>query len=140
MNTPVYLVACVAQKLPNAAPAADLYQSDWFRKARAYVELQGAPWFILSALHGVVAPDEVIAPYDHTLLVQTARERRLWGELVTTQLAARIGATCPIVFLAGRLYREPLAAWAGDRAAVPMQGLGIGQQKAWLARAVARAA
>jgi len=36
------------------------------------------------------------------------------------------------MFVAGRLYRDPLSAWAGDRAIVPMRGLGIGQQKAWL--------
>lgn len=37
------------------------------------------------------------------------------------------------MFLAGRLYHEPLLAFVGERAAVPMLGMGIGQQKAWLA-------
>ena len=59
----------------------------------------------------------------------------MWGEKTVRQLRRAIGPRYagPIVFLAGRLYREPLLAFAGERAAVPMLGMGIGQQKAWLA-------
>jgi len=133
--TPVYLVACVSQKLDRRARAADLYRSDWFRKARTYVEEAGAPWYVLSAAHGLVPPSKRLNPYDVTLRDLSAAERRLWGEKTVSQLRRAIGARHPgpIVFLAGRLYREPLLAFAGDRAAIPMQGMGIGQQKAWLA-------
>ena len=131
-TAPVFLVACVGQKGEAAAPAADLYTSDWFRKARAYVESQGGTWFILSALHGLVDPGQVIEPYNVTLNNMPAGERRAWGARLAEQLAARIPADQPVVFLAGRNYRDPLASWAGDRATVPMQGLGIGEQKAWL--------
>ena len=31
MTQPVYLVACVSQKLDRRARAAELYRSDWFR-------------------------------------------------------------------------------------------------------------
>lgn len=65
--SPVFLVACVAAKLDRPAPARDLYASPWFQKARAYVERQGGAWFILSAKHGLIAPETVIAPYDETL-------------------------------------------------------------------------
>lgn len=133
MIRPVHLVACVGQKGDRPAPARDLYRSDWFRKARAYVTLQGGRWFILSALHGVVRPTQRIAPYDLTLGCMSAADRRAWGERVSEQLAAVIGPHTPVVILAGRFYRAPIAAWAGDRATVPMQGLGIGEQKAWLA-------
>lgn len=134
MARPVHLVACVAEKRPRAARARDLYQSDWFRKARGYVETQGGRWFILSALHGALQPGRVIEPYDVTLATMTAEERRAWGERVAAQLAGQIGPHTPVVILAGRLYRDPLARWAGSRATVPMQGMGIGQQKAWLAQ------
>lgn len=134
MARPVHLVACVAEKRPRAARARDLYQSDWFRKARAYVETQGGRWFILSALHGALQPGRVIDPYNVTLATMTAEERRAWGERVAAQLAGQIGLHTPVVMLAGRLYRDPLARWAGSRATVPMQGMGIGQQKAWLAQ------
>jgi hypothetical protein len=42
--------------------------------------------------------------------------------------------------LAGQLYAEPLGEWLrawGVAVERPLQGLGIGQQRAWLARAVA---
>lgn len=136
---PVYLVACVSQKLDRRAKAADLYRSDWFRKARAYVEDLGAPWFVLSAAHGLVRPDRRLDPYDVTLRALTAAERRLWGEKTVAQLRRAIGPRHPgpIVFLAGRHYREPLLGFAGDRATIPMAGMGIGQQKAWLAAQLA---
>lgn len=129
------LVACVTQKLDHPAPARDLYRSDWFRKARAYVEATGAPWYILSAAHGLVAPDHVLEPYDATLRAFSALQRRLWGENTARQLASldAVDPAASIVFLAGRLYREPLLDVAADRAVIPMAGLGIGHQKAWLA-------
>ncbi|MBB6193112.1 hypothetical protein FHS51_003368 [Sphingobium wenxiniae] len=133
MTRPVHLVACVAEKRPRATRARDLYQSDWFRKARAYVDTQGGRWFILSALHGALSPGRIIEPYNVSLATMTAADRRAWGERVAAQLAEQIGPRTPVVFLAGRLYRDPLADWAGSRASVPMRGLGIGQQKAWLA-------
>lgn len=136
MTRPVHLVACVGQKLDHPARADHLYQSDWFRKARTYVAMQGGRWFILSALHGLVAPSRVIEPYNVTLANMTAQERRAWGVRVSVQLAEQIGARTPVVILAGRLYRDPLTQWAGTRATVPMEGLGIGQQKAWLGREI----
>lgn len=131
----MYLIAGVSQKLDRRARAADLYRSDWFRKTRTYVEETGERWFILSAAHGLVKPSQRVAPYDASLRDLTAAERRLWGEKTTRQLRRAIGPrhAGPIIFLAGRLYREPLLAFAGNRATIPMLGMGIGQQKAWLA-------
>ncbi|MET3762133.1 DUF6884 domain-containing protein [Sphingomonas sp. UYEF23] len=136
---PICLIACVSKKLDWRAPAADLYRSDWFRKARTYVEETGARWYVRSAAHGLVEPTKRLAPYDATLCDLTAAERRLWGEKTVCQLRRAIGPRYagPIVFLAGRLYREPLLAFAGERAVVPMLGMGIGQQKAWLAAQIA---
>ena len=137
--TPVYLVACVSQKLDRRARAADLYRSDWFRKARTLVEETGSPWYVLSAAHGLVAPSKRLDPYNVTLRDLSAAERRLWGAKTISQLRRAIGARYPgpIIFLAGRLYREPLLAFARDRAVIPMEGMGIGQQKAWLAQQIA---
>lgn len=133
--TALYLVACVGQKRDDPAPARDLYRSDWFLKARAYVEATGQPWYILSAAHGLVAPDRRLAPYDIALRDLPAADRRTWGARTARQLARRLDGRRAetIVFLAGRLYRDPLLTIAGERAMVPMAGMGIGQQKAWLA-------
>lgn len=76
----IYLIACVSKKLDWRAPPADLYRSDWFRRARTYVGETGARWYVLSAEHGLVEPTKRLAPYDATLRDLTAAERRLWGE------------------------------------------------------------
>jgi len=136
--TDIHLVACARQKRATAAMAADLYTSDLFAKARAYVEAVGGPWFILSARHGLLHPLQWVAPYDMTLADLSVAERRAWGARVAAQLDAAIGrADGGIVLLAGRLYRQPLEPWIGERARVPMVGLGIGRQKAWLAAQLA---
>jgi len=129
---PLHLVACVSQKVDRPAPAAQLYRSDWFNKARAYVEARRVPWLILSAEHGLLDPGQVVAPYDRTLLDMTRAERAAWAAMVRQQLTDRLGAPCPLTFLAGRLYRDGVTSWA-THAAVPMAGLGIGSQKGWLA-------
>lgn len=137
-DQPVYLVSCVSLKANSARPAAELYQSDWFRKARAYVEATGCRWFILSAEHGLLHPSDRIDHYDTTLAAMGAHGRRQWGNRVATQLEIVLGRkfTGDIVFLAGKHYRTPLLDYAGHRARVPMEGLGIGQKKSWLASQV----
>ena len=72
----VYLISCVSVKRASPAAARDLYISPWFKKARHYVERKGCPWFILSAEHGLVRPNEMIAPYTKTLNAMPINERR----------------------------------------------------------------
>jgi len=131
---PVYLVACVAAKLDHAAEARDLYISPWFRKARAYVERSGSPWLILSAKLGLIAPGAIIEPYDATLSAMGAPARRLWGARVLDELARVVDVASPLIVLAGRSYRDPLWPSIAHRATAPMEGLGIGEQLAWLSR------
>lgn len=125
--TVLHLVSCVSVKLARPAPARDLYCSPWFRLVRAVVEHE--PWAILSARHGLVWPQTVIEPYDETLRRKTSGERRAW--------AARVLAAVPnadrYVMWAGRIYAEHLA--RALRAELPLRGLGIGQQLAYLKRA-----
>lgn len=139
--TTIILVSCVARKQDRPAPAADLYISPWFGKARRYAETSGARWFILSAKCGLLAPDQVIEPYDQTLLKMPRPDRLRWASRVLGDLRRQ---TKPhrdeIVLLAGARYREylvPMLLWSGYRVAQPLSHLGIGQQLAWFDRAVA---
>lgn len=136
----IHLVSCTKSKLGAPAPARDLYTaSDWFRRARAYVEAHGDDWYILSAEHGLLHPDTVIAPYETSLLAMDDRSRLNWATRVNHQLMREALHRDHIrfVILAGHTYRERLEPWlnGGDegRATVPMRGLGMGEQKAWLA-------
>lgn len=133
----LHLVACVKVKRPVPAAARDLYCSDWFAKARRYVEQRTDRWYILSAKYGLVHPEEVIAPYELTLNKMRASDRRAWGSRVLQQLhALEYPTDAPVVILAGKNYRQPLAPWIGQRGVVPMAGLGFGHQKSFLDRPV----
>jgi hypothetical protein len=134
----VYLVSCVAQKRTSATRAKDLYVSEWFRRARDYVEASGDPWFILSAKCGLVSPDDVLGPYEQTLNTMGVRERRAWADRVQLQMDQRLPESDRIVLLAGQRYREYLMDYLRRRTLtieVPLEGLRIGEQLSWFARA-----
>ena len=138
-STALCLVSCVAKKLPCSAPAKDLYVSPLFRKARGLVEARGWPWLILSAKHGVVAPEQVIEPYEQTLNAMGSVERRDWAARCLDALGPHLVGLRAVVFLAGVKYREFLAPALRDRGIkvhVPMADLPIGKQLAWLDRAI----
>lgn len=140
---PFVLIGCGAQKLDQAAPAQDLYQGDLFRKARAYAETIGADWRILSALHGILHPSDLVEPYDVCLDKLRSDQVKDWGHRVGCHLHRMLlGDKRPITVLAGQSYRTPIFSsvqgqlYAGQVVA-PLAGLGIGQQKAWLMQATA---
>jgi hypothetical protein len=98
----ICLVSCVGAKRAAPSPAADLYQSDWFIRARAYAETVGSCWYILSAKHGLVHPDQVIGPYEQTLNTMGVSERRNWACLVREQMDKQMPDATHIVVLAGQ--------------------------------------
>lgn len=124
----IVLVACCGKKLPYAAPARDLYQSELFKKSRRYAEQNGDQWLILSALHGVVHPDATVEPYDVTLNDMGADARKQWSAKVADQLADY--RNDQLTVLAGFAY----CGWVTkfNNVTRPMEGLGIGQQLAYL--------
>ena len=131
----VHFVSCVSKKRAVPSPARELYQSPWFRKARAYVEAQGGPWFILSAEHGLLRPEQVVGPYERTLNRMGVAARRAWAARVLEQWDGWGIGPVHAVFLAGVRYREFLVPGVETRRGtveVPMEGLGIGRQLAWL--------
>ena len=130
-----YLVSCVSQKLNHPAPARDLYCSRWFLLARDYIRNRAGRWFILSAKYGLLDPDRVIEPYEVTLVCMEAKERLKWAQSVISQLAVVLEPHEPVVILAGNHYREHLVPWLSSRGhlvKVPMGGLPIGKQLAWM--------
>jgi len=64
-STEVTLIQCTDSKRDTAAKARDLYdESRYFRKMRSWAKARGDPWYILSAKHGLVHPDDRLQPYD----------------------------------------------------------------------------
>lgn len=123
---PFNLVACCSKKLRHAAPAKDLYCSQWFRLVRAVIEKRGEPWAILSAKHGLVFPEQVIEPYNETLHTKSRAERQQWANNVH----GLIPYTGIYVIWGGELYIETLAPLLYARLPLRQFGrqLGIGQQ------------
>jgi hypothetical protein len=71
--------------------AKDLYSSPLFGFERAFAERVGVPWFILSAEHGLVLPDERIAPYSLYLPRTPRTYREAWGKRVVARTRAPYG-------------------------------------------------
>lgn len=136
---PITLIACVKGKAPHPCAAREMYQSTWFKKAKAYAEgFYPQRWYILSAQYGLLHPDTPIEPYELTLNAMSAKDRSQWSLKVKGQITETI-PPCKLVFLAGKRYREHLCLWLpiqGYEVEVPMQGLAIGFQQQWLGQQV----
>lgn len=133
----VALVSCVSAKKDQAAAAGDIYTSAWFKKAKRYAVANSNRWYILSAKHGLLAPHEVIEPYEKTLNKMGAQARQEWSERVGAQLQSVLKPGDTALFLAGARYREGLERELirnGVNLVVPMAGMRIGEQLAWLTR------
>jgi len=132
----VILIGCVRTKRATACPAAELFASPLFEGRRRHAVGTGLPWYILSAKFGLLAPEDVIGPYDVYLADQSPAYRKAWGELVTAQLEQRHPdlRDRAVEVHAGAAYVEPLRAPLGARGAeltTPLEHLRQGEQLAW---------
>ncbi len=134
MSRRIGLVGCVKKKKGLAAPARDLYISTLFRGRRSYVEQSCSEWWILSAEHGLVSPDQVLAPYDVTLKDLGSPERRYWSRrvLVDLKLQASPVSGDVVEIHAGSEYRDFGLVQGLQRLGclveIPTQGLRFGHQ------------
>jgi hypothetical protein len=134
----VVLIGCVKSKLARAAPARDLYTSALFTRRRRYAEATGLPWFVVSSRWGLVAPDEVVSPYDVYLGDRSAAYRRTWAEFVTAQLSDLGSLTGTVVEIhAGDYYvnaLRPALEHAGAVVVDAVDAASMGETLAWYDR------
>lgn len=130
----IALVSCVSKKKLGIHKAKDLYISDWFKKARVYVENNNYDkWCILSAKYYLVDPEQELPYYELYLPKQSKEYKQEWANKVMGQLSAI--SSCDIDIFAGMEYRKYLVLLLearGFKVNIPMQGLGIGSQLKWL--------
>lgn len=127
----VVLIGCTKEKLDREAPARELYQGRLFTASVAYAEAIGARWFVLSALHGLVDPDQLIAPYDVTLVGANKPDLMTWAAMVSDQLGERLPDVKRFTVLAGAEYLKGLERFpAGRTFDAPLAGLGVGERYA----------
>lgn len=152
-------VGCGAAKKTSTVPARELYTSNYFGLKREYAETVGDSWAVLSALYGMVEPDEPTIPYDVTIGdYPLDNEQRVehatigeWAGAVLADVEQRLhgrdgdrGAPGRVVILAGRSYVEPLrdeldrlAAECGAEMVYPFDDTsGIGEQMGWLSERI----
>lgn len=99
------------------------------------MEATEAEWYILSAEHGLLSPEDTVEPYNKTLNTLPREERRRWGEQVCADLSQHLNRGDTVVFLAGAKYREfltPFLTGAGMTVEIPLEGKRIGEQLSWL--------
>jgi hypothetical protein len=129
------LVSCVKKKLGVAAPAQDLYVSTLFKKSCRWAEENCDEWYVLSANYGLVLPAQVIRPYELTLKLFGAEDRKQWARGVWKKMHERrlLRPGIKIVWLAGRDYKDELSDLLKSYPqADPMQGLRMGERLKWL--------
>jgi hypothetical protein len=86
----VVLVGSSGATGEGAEAAGRLFRSDGFARAREHAVHSRLPWFVLSAKHGLLDPDDVISPFEVQIDDQSAAYRSAWGEWVVAQLADRV--------------------------------------------------
>src|SRR3712207_1305478 len=110
------------------APGAvgGLFLSDGFARAREHAVHSRLPWFVLSAKHGLLDPDDVVSPFGMQIDDQPAAYRSAWGEWVVAQLADRVQLDGVVVEVHGGVdfaqpLRQPLAR-RGAALEIPLPG------------------
>lgn len=132
------LVSCSKSQIGRPAAARDLYDSALFRRSRAHAEASGCPWFILSAEHGLVGPEEWLAPYERYLPDTPRSFRDAWGHWVVERLDLLLGGLSGRVIEvhAGAAYVEPIRDRLRAKGCVLtlfLEGLTLGARQHWYA-------
>ena len=131
----VGLVSCVSKKKKGKHRAEDLYTSPLFIWSRAYVKRYYDKYFILSAKHYLVKPDQEIEFYNETLIGKTAIAKKAWAEETFRQILKAIKPDQTTLFIhVGMTYRKylvPLLQAVGYKIEIPLAGLRIGEQLSW---------
>lgn len=117
--------------------------SPLFQKAYSYCKDHYDKVYILSAKYGLLKPDQVIDPYDQTLISMKIWEKKEWSERVYKQFLSEMQFNAwdwskiqLIAFHAGSEYRRFLVNYFRDKTlvSIPLQGLAIGEQLSFYKR------
>lgn len=131
------LISCSKSKLNERATARELYTGTLFKKAVAWAERHGYEWFVISAFHGLLTPEQTIAPYNYSLKDRRgSRERKAWAYLaISAHLTTHVAKGSHAFLIMPELYRRYIQHEL-DRQSItytnPLQHLAIGEQMRWL--------
>jgi hypothetical protein len=88
----VILLGSVGERVHVPAPAKEVYRDVSFQLSRLDAETSRKEWFILSAEHGLVAPNEWMSPDSRTLADMDPQYRVAWASWVVARLQSLVGS------------------------------------------------
>jgi hypothetical protein len=100
-------------------------------------------WYILSAKHHLLEPDEEIDPYEQTLNNANAMERKEWSQIVFANLESRTSPEDTVIVVAGERYCHylvPLIEARGNQVERPTKGYSMGRIPGRLRELISRGA
>lgn len=131
------LVSCTGPTQSHATRARDHFTAPLFQALCRHAEREAGRWFLLSAEHGLLDPDTVIAPSSTVLDRKDVKRLKAWSAKVIEQLTPQLDGIERIVLLANARSREFLLDFLredGRQVEIPLEGLSLGAQLDWLQR------
>ena len=131
----IVFLSCTKEKMDKKCKAIDMYsKSDLFSKCYEYAKsLNPDKIYILSAIHHLLSPDDIISPYNETLKDFSVDDRKEWTEIVLNQLKKEhINFNEKVYFLCGEDYIEFLKDHFHNKECVFDGKGGIGDIMHWL--------
>lgn len=106
----IALISCTSLKKDYICQAKELYsESATFRLEYELASILSDEIYILSAMHGLIEKDAVLAPYNYTLMHQSKDVKRQWSSRVVNQLRGKFSLEKDeFIILAGNDYCEYL--------------------------------
>lgn len=88
----IVLLGSIGDRVNVPAPAKEVYREVAFQLSRLDAELSGSEWFVLSAEHGLLAPNEWMSPDSRTLADMEPTYRVVWAAWVVARLQSMVGS------------------------------------------------
>ncbi len=85
------VLGSVGERLRVPAPAQDAFRDLAFQQARRHAESSGSRWFVLSADHGLLEPQEWMSPDERDMTDIEPRQRAAWAAWVVARLDSLVG-------------------------------------------------
>lgn len=135
----IALISCSKSKQNYPCPARELYApSQLFSLSYQYAKKVADEVYVLSARYGLLAEEDVVAPYDLTLTDLPEHRQRDWANYVLRQMGERFDLNRDVfVILAGRNYYKNLLPHL-VHTTLPLGNLRIGPRLSFLEQELAR--
>ncbi|WP_158666128.1 DUF6884 domain-containing protein [Pseudomonas sp. SWI36] len=110
---PIFVIGCGRHKRKSPTPAKDLYTSDRFKRSKSIAKNIGSSFFVLSAKHGLLQPNQLVEPYDVDIGTLDPDTKKQWATEVL-QALSELNNGAKVILLAESNYAHPLLLLASE--------------------------